>query len=336
MKNHSSNLLVIGSVAYDSIETPFGKADKALGGSATYFSLAASYFVKPSVVAVVGEDFNSFDVFKKKQIDVSGIQKQKGKTFHWAGKYHFDLNTRDTLKTSLGVFADFKPKLNDIQQSAEYIFLGNIHPSLQLDVLKQIKQPKLVGLDTMNLWIETALPDLKKILKMINVFVINDSEARQLTKEHNVYKAAKKILGMMAQKNKTLIIKRGEYGLLLFSRPSSLRGEAQHTTKQSLKDNRLLRSARNDEQNNQIFHLPGLPLEDVADPTGAGDSFAGGLFGYLATKDKLTINDLKHACIYGTAMASFCVQDFGTKALQNLKQSQINNRVKQLHNLVKL
>lgn len=334
--NKSTELLVVGSLAYDSIETPFGKANKALGGSATYFSLAASYFTNPAVAGVVGEDFSGFNVFKKRKVDVTGIQKQKGKTFHWAGKYHFDLNTRDTLKTELGVFANFKPILNDAQQSAEYIFLGNIHPSLQLDVLKQIKQPKLVGLDTMNLWIETALPDLKKVIAQVNVFVINDSEARQLSGEHNIYKAAKKILVLMGQKNKSLIIKRGEYGLLLFSRPSSLRGEAQHTTKQSLKDNRLLRPARNDEQNNQIFHLPGLPLEDVTDPTGAGDSFAGGLFGYLASKDKLTTGDLKHACVYGTAMASFCVQDFGTKALQNLKQSQIDNRVKQLHNLVKL
>ncbi len=303
--NKSTPLLVVGSVAYDSIETPFGKVSKTLGGSASYFSLAASYFTSPSVIGVVGEDFGALEILKKRKVDVSGIQKQKGKTFHWAGKYHFDLNTRDTLKTELGVFADFKPKLSDSQQSAEYIFLGNIHPSLQLDVLTQIKKPKLVGLDTMNLWIETALPNLKKVIAQVNVFVINDSEARQLSKEHNIYKAAKKILAMMNATHRVLIIKRGEYGLLMFSQ-------------------------------NQIFHLPGLPLEDVTDPTGAGDSFAGGLFGYLAMRDKSKIDDLKHACVYGTAMASFCVQNFSTKALQNLKHSQIELRVKQLHNLVKL
>lgn len=307
--------MVVGSVAYDSIETPFGKVSKTLGGSATYFSLAASYFVKPSVVAVVGEDFNSLDVLKKRKVETSGIQKQKGKTFFWAGKYHFDLNTRDTLKTELGVFAGFKPILNNEQKSADYIFLGNIHPSLQLDVLEQTKsagrRTKLVGLDTMNLWIETALPDLKKVIAQVNVFVINDSEARQLTKEHNVYKAAKKILALMhpitlkPSRPTTLIIKRGEYGLLMFSQ-------------------------------NQIFHLPGLPLEDVIDPTGAGDSFAGGLFGYLAMRNKLTLDALKQACVYGTAMASFCVEDFGTKPLQNLKSQQIQKRVKELHNLVKL
>jgi sugar/nucleoside kinase (ribokinase family) len=301
-------LLNIGSVAFDSIITPFGKISKTLGGSATYFSLSASYFVKPAIVAVVGEDFNSFDILKKRKIDVLGLQKQKGKTFHWAGKYHFDLNTRDTLKTELGVFANFKPILNDVQKSSQYIFLGNIHPALQLDVLKQIKKPKIVGLDTMNLWIETALTDLKKVIAQVNVFVINDSEARQLTKEHNIYKAAKKILAMMNTTHRVLIIKRGEYGLLMFSQ-------------------------------NQIFHLPGLPLEEVKDPTGAGDSFAGGMFGYLCKNSSvhtLTLADYKKACIYGSAMASFCIEDFGTKRLHNVKQSEINSRVKQFQQLSKI
>ncbi len=332
-------LLNIGSVAFDSIITPFGKISKTLGGSASYFSLAASYFTSPSVIGVVGEDFGGMEILKKRKIDVSGIQKQKGKTFHWAGKYHFDLNTRDTLKTELGVFADFKPQLNDTQQSAEYIFLGNIHPSLQLDVLKQIKKPKLVGLDTMNLWIETALNDLKKVIAQVNIFVINDSEARELSKEHNIYKAAKKILEMMGatsplipllkRRGKTLIIKRGEYGLLMFSTPSPSEGRTGLPAEALAKKVERL----------QIFHLPGLPLEEVKDPTGAGDSFAGGMFGYLcknSSKHTLTLADYKKACIYGSAMASFCIEDFGTKRLHNIKQSEINNRVKQFKQLSSL
>lgn len=317
LSKQPENLLVVGSVAFDSISTPFGSVNKSLGGSASYFSLAGSYFVRPAVIGVVGDDFKKqhFDVLKKHGVDVSAIKKQKGKTFHWAGEYHFDLNTRDTLKTELGVFANFSPVLDDAQKKSDYIFLGNIHPSLQLSVLRQIKKPKLVGLDTMNLWIDTALNDLKKVLRQVDVFVINDSEARQLSKETNIYKAAKKILGMMDtaslklrrinKKNKCLIIKRGEYGLLMFSQ-------------------------------NQIFHLPGLPLENVVDPTGAGDSFAGGLFGYLAARDNLSINTFKHACVYGTALASFCVENFGTTMLQNLSKKQIDERAKQLHQLVKI
>lgn len=320
MKNKfKQKLLVVGSVAFDSLKTPFGNVKKTLGGSATHFSLSASYFSSPSIIAVVGNDFKkeNFNILKKRGTDISGVKIQNGKTFHWAGKYHFDLNTRDTLKTELGVFANFKPELNKQQQLSDFVFLGNIHPKLQLDVLNQIKKPKLIGLDTMNLWIETALPDLKKVLKKVNIFVINDSEARQLSKEHNIYKAAKKILAMLGSRwassasaedahlQKTLIIKRGEYGLLLFNQ-------------------------------NQIFHLPGIPLEDVIDPTGAGDTFAGGMFGYLAMKNSFRLNELKKACVYGSCLASFCVEQFGTKALHNLTKNQIENRAKQLHNLVKL
>ena len=270
----SNKLLCVGSVAFDSIQTPFGKVNKTLGGSATYFSLASSLFAPTAIVGVVGDDFNpragGFDVFKKHNIDTSGLQKLKGKTFHWAGKYHFDLNTRDKLKTSLGVFANFTPKLGEQHRASKYVFLGNIQPKLQMDVLNQVKRPRLVGLDTMNLWIETAKRDLLKVIKKIDLLVINDSEARQFTKEHNLLKAARKILSLMNQPdtftrprksvglNPTLIIKQGEHGLLLFNQESSLRVRP----KQSKPSNRLPRpsvalGARNDIK---IFNLPGYPL----------------------------------------------------------------------------
>ena len=301
MTNH---ILVVGSVAYDSIITPFGKVDKALGGSAAYFSLASALFAPTSVVAVVGNDFKNFGVFKKHRIDVSGIKKAKGKTFHWAGKYHFDLNTRDTLKTELGVFSGFKPVLDDKHRKSKYVFLGNIHPKLQLDVLRQIKKPKLVGLDTMNLWIETARRDLLAVIKKIGVLVINESEARQLSKEHNLIKAARKILNMMgSQKSDILIIKQGEHGLLMFHQSS-------------------------------IFNLTGYPLEDVIDPTGAGDSFAGALFGYLARTDDMSEANLKKACAVASTVASFSVEAFGTKSLQSLTMSQINKRLKKYRKLI--
>lgn len=288
--------MVVGSVAYDSIKTPFGKIDKALGGSATYFSLASSLFAPTQVVAVVGNDFKDLDVFKKRKIDISGIKKAKGKTFHWSGKYHFDLNTRDTLKTELGVFAGFKPKLDEHHKKSEYVFLGNIQPKLQLEVLKQINNPKLVGLDTMNLWIQTARRDLLAVMKNIDLLVINDGEARQLSKEHNLLKAARKILKLMGnQKSDVLVIKQGEHGLLMFHR-------------------------------GYIFNLPGYPLEDVIDPTGAGDSFAGGLIGYLAKTDDVSLTNLKKAAVAGSVVASFCVEKMGTKRLQNLTVGEIKKR----------
>ncbi len=311
----SNKLLTIGSVAYDSIQTPFGKINKTLGGSASYFSLAARFFTRPSLIAVVGEDFKKADItlFKKQKIDISGLQKAKGKTFHWAGKYHFDLNTRDTLKTELGVFEKFAPELSKDHRNSDYIFLGNIHPRLQLSVLNQIKsasrRTKLVGLDTMNFWIEKALPDLKAVMKKIDLLVINEGEARQLSGEYNLSKAAKKILKMMPPKGRgvpsaaegtpppVLIIKQGEYGLLMF-------------------------------QNGKIFNLPGYPLENVIDPTGAGDSFAGGLMGYLSASDNLSWDNLKKACVYGSAMASFCVEELGVKRLLNIKEKEISQRLK--------
>lgn len=297
-----NNLLIVGSLAYDSIETPFGKINKTLGGSASYFSLASSFFAHPQIIGVVGQDFKSTD-FKtlSKIADTTGITKANGKTFHWAGRYHFDLNTRDTLKTELGVFENFKPELSEKHKNSDYIFLGNIHPKLQLDVLKQISKPKFIGLDTMNFWIGNALKDLKIILKKVDCLIINDSEARELSHEHNILKAAKKILGMMNIKTSpgsqpsTLIIKRGEYGLLMFS-------------------------------GKQVFHLPGFPLEDVIDPTGAGDSFAGGFMGYITKTQNTTWENLKKACVAGSVLASFSVESLGTQALQKITAKKIAKR----------
>jgi sugar/nucleoside kinase (ribokinase family) len=291
-----TKLLSVGSVAYDSIKTPFGNANKTLGGSASYFSLAASYFTKPAVVAVVGDDFLPADEkLLAEHADISGLQKTKGKTFAWGGKYSFDLNSRETLFTKLGVFENFKPVLSANHKTSQYVFLGNIHPSLQKKVLSQIKQPKFVGLDTMNYWIESAPKELAKVLKLINILIINDSEARQLSSEHNILKAAGKIRGLI-NKSAVLIIKRGEYGLLMFS-------------------------------HNKIFNLPGYPLKDVTDPTGAGDSFAGGFMGYLAKHDDISWDNLKKACVSGSCMASFCVEKIGTKGLFGIPKSKLSKRI---------
>ena len=302
---HRSNLLIVGSVAFDSIETPFGKVNKALGGSASYFSLAAGFFAQPSVVGAVGKDFpDSYrSILLKKDIDLSGLEQAAGKTFAWGGKYSFDLNNRQTLFTKLGVFEQFKPKLSAVHRQSPYVFLGNIHPSLQLEVLSQIRKPKLVGLDTMNLWIEKTPKQLAAVLKKINIFVINDSEARELSGHHNLIKGAKGIMGMMGlSANRILIIKRGEYGLLMFGK-------------------------------NGIFHLPGYPLEDVIDPTGAGDSFAGGFMGYLAKTNDRSWKNLKRACVYGSVMASFCCEQLGTKGLQFLSPADISKRYREFGQL---
>ena len=310
-------LLIVGSVAYDSLETPFKKINRTLGGSGSYFSLAASYFTKPSIVAVVGDDFAISD--KKllaKHADISGLSQAQGKTFHWAGRYHFDLNTRDTLKTELGVFENFKPQLSSAHKKSEYLFLGNIHPKLQMDVLNQATDAKFVGLDTMNYWIGNAKKDLEKVLKLVNILIINDGEAREFSGEPNLIKAAKKIMGVMGKmRNKTLIIKRGEYGLLMFSSPAfSKRGSG----------------------GVNMFHLPGYPLENVTDPTGAGDSFAGGFMGYLAASNDISWNNLKHACVAGSVLASFCCEKLGTAGLLNLNNSKIKQRIKDFKNLTNL
>ncbi len=300
-------LLSVGSLAYDTITTPFGKSTNTLGGSAVYFSLAARFFAAPAMVGVVGKDFKKSDLLmlNKKGIDISALEQKTGKTFHWAGQYHFDMNTRDTLKTELGVFSDFKPKLTKLNAISDFVFLGNIHPKVQLNILEQLKNPKLVGLDTMNFWIDSALPNLKKVLKKIDVLIINDSEARQLSKQTNLLRASKTILKMMGgEKSDILVVKQGEHGLLLFS-------------------------------NEMIFNLPGYPLENVIDPTGAGDTFAGGFMGYLAAGDNLSWNNIKKACVFGTVLASYCVEKFGTKRLQEIKIADIRKRLKTFEQLVR-
>lgn len=307
MKNTSSTseLLVVGSVAFDDIETPFGQSKKTLGGSATYIALAASHFTKPLLVAVVGEDFKAehCQILQKRKVDLLGLEMTKGKTFAWGGRYHFDLNTRDTLYTHLNVFEKFSPKLAPVHQAAKYVFLGNTHPTQQIKILKQLKKPEFVGLDTMNYWIEKTKKELLRALRFTHALVINDSEARELSQEHNLLKAAKKIFQMIqGSKSKVLVIKRGEYGLLLFAQ-------------------------------DKIFHLPGFPLEDVTDPTGAGDSFAGGFMGHLAATQDFSWKNLKKAAVAGSALASFCVQAFGTTALQNLKTSKLQARIRGFHNL---
>lgn len=296
-------ILSVGSVAFDSIKTPFGEAKNLLGGSATYFSLAARFFATPAIVAVVGQDFTDEhrQIFTKNDIDVSGLVKLPGKTFAWGGEYGFDLNTRQTLFTHLNVFENFKPQLHEEHQNAPFVFLGNIQPNLQKLVLNQIKHPKLVGLDTMNLWIQNTPTELAEVLKLIDVLVINDSEARQLSQEHNLAKAAKKIRLMM-RPQAVLVIKQGEHGLLMF-------------------------------YNNTIFNLPGYLLEDVFDPTGAGDSFAGGFMGYLAQAGEITEANLKRACVFGSVVASFCVEDFGTKRLETLTKQDIDQRFAQFKQL---
>ncbi len=299
------SLLTVGTVALDGIETPFGKVDSTIGGSGTYISLAASYFIpEVDIVAVVGEDFpkESIEMMHQKGIRTEGLQIKEGeKSFFWAGKYHLDLNTRDTLVTDLNVLADFDPIIPDSYQDCEYLVLGNLTPQVQKTVIERLhKRPKLILMDTMNFWIESALDDLKAVLKMVDILSINDEEARQLSGEYSLVKAARKIIDMGP---KFLIIKKGEHGALLF-------------------------------HENQIFFAPALPLEEVFDPTGAGDTFAGGFMGYLAQTDDISFDNMKRAIIYGSAMASFCVGKFGTEALVDLSEAHVNERVQEFIDLV--
>jgi len=294
------SLLTVGSVAFDALETPFGKTDKIIGGAATYITLAASYFTKQNnLVAVVGGDFpkEMIDLLEDHGVDTKGLEiVQHGKTFFWSGKYHEDMNTRDTLITELNVMEHFDPIIPDSYQGTEFLMLGNTVPATQKLVIERLaKRPKLIMLDTMNLWMNIALEDLKAVLKLVDLLTINDEEARQLSGEYSLRKAAKKI---MAMGPKTLIIKKGEHGALLF-------------------------------QEDRIFFAPALPLEEVFDPTGAGDSFAGGFIGYLAATDDISFENMKRAIIYGSAMASFCVEKFGTERLVNLTQEEINARVQE-------
>lgn len=290
----SINILVAGSVAFDSVETPFGKAEDVLGGSATYFSTSASYFAKVGVVAVVGTDFPDEHIknLEKHNIDLTGLQKVEGKTFRWKGKYEHDLNQAHTLETHLNVFQDFKPQIPEAYKKIPYVFLANIDPVLQKSVLEQVENPKLIASDTMNFWIEGKLGELKELLKGVELLVINDSEARELAEDANLVAAASKILTMGP---KTLIVKRGEYGALMFN-------------------------------GNTIFAAPALPLEDIFDPTGAGDSFAGGLMGYLAKTDDLSEANIRRAIIIGSVMASFNVESFSLDRLKSLTKDEIKSR----------
>lgn len=297
-------LLSVGTVAFDALETPFGKRDRIVGGSCTYISLSASYFLNDlGLVSVVGDDFpqETIDLLENKSINLEGLQIKKGeKTFFWSGKYHNDMNTRDTLDTQLNVLENFDPIIPDSFKNPEYVMLGNLVPALQLQVLDRLENtPKLVVLDTMNLWMDVALEDLKKVLKRVDLLTINDEEARQLSGEYSLRKAARVILDMGP---KYLIIKKGEHGALLFH------GE-------------------------NIFYVPALPLEEVFDPTGAGDTFAGGFIGYLAATDDVSFENMKRAVVMGSAMASFCVEKFGPERMENLTQDEINGRIAQFKKL---
>lgn len=297
------SLLVVGSVAYDSIETPFGKTEKILGGSATYLSLAASYFTKQiNLVGVVGRDFADEDIetFKSRDIDIDGLQVDKsGDTFFWAGKYHFDLNNRDTLETQLNVFENFDPVIPLKYKGAQYVALGNIEPSLQAKVLDQVEKPQLVVMDTMNFWIEGTPDALKNTLKRVDLLVINDSEARELADEPNLIKAADKVRAMGPG---SLIIKKGEHGALLFT-------------------------------GDEIFSAPAYPVIDIFDPTGAGDTFMGGLLGWLAYTDDLTPTNMRKAVVFGSVMASFCVEKFGAERLKVLTEKEIYDRYREFRRL---
>ncbi len=300
------SLLVVGTVAFDSIETPFGKADKIIGGSGTYIGLAASFFYSNiKLISVVGDDFPkaTLDSFNKKGINTDGVKVMKGeKSFFWAGRYHMDMNTRDTLTTDLNVLANFNPVVPDKNRKPEFLMLGNIEPSLQLSVIKQLKvRPKLVVMDTMNYWMDNSRPALNKVLKKVDVLMINDEEARQLTGEFSLLKASRLILKMGPR---ILIVKKGEHGALLFF-------------------------------GDQIFFAPALPLESVFDPTGAGDSFAGGFIGYLAKSKNISFINMKRAIIFGSAMASFCVEKFGPQRLLEIKQSNVKKRVNEFVELTK-
>ncbi|SFB74378.1 Sugar or nucleoside kinase, ribokinase family [Zunongwangia mangrovi] len=298
-----SKLVIVGTVAFDAIETPFGKTDKILGGAGTYIGLSASNFnVDSAVVSVVGGDFPQkyLDLLSSKDINIDGIEiVENGKTFFWSGRYHNDLNSRDTLDTQLNVLADFSPVVPESYKDAEYVMLGNLHPLVQLSVLDQVKNPKLVVLDTMNFWMDNTLEELKQVIAKVDVITINDEEARQLSGEFSLVKAARVIEKMGP---KYVVIKKGEHGALLF-------------------------------HDENVFFAPALPLEEVFDPTGAGDTFAGGFIGYLAHTDDISFENLKNAIIYGSNLASFCVEKFGTERMKELSEDEINTRLEEFKKL---
>jgi len=289
------SILVVGSVAFDALQTPFGKVDRCIGGSATYFSVAASFFTEVDLVAVVGDDFTEEDasIFKGRNINVDGLQRVPGaKTFFWSGEYGYDLNVAKTRDTQLNVFADFKPQLNERQKKTDVLFLANIQPELQMDVLKQTERPRVVALDTMNLWIDIKRDALERVFREVDLIIINEAEVRQFTKEANLVKACRQILALGP---KTLVVKRGEYGVLMIT------GDA-------------------------IFAAPAYPLENVFDPTGAGDTFAGGFLGYLASRSEVHDRELRRAIIFGSVLASFTVEKFSLDRLREITLRDIHER----------
>jgi len=291
------SLLVVGSVAYDALESPYGKVERTLGGAATYFSVAASFFTPVNLVAVVGDDFHPQDekIFSARSIDIEGLERAKGKCFFWAGRYSENLNERVTITTELNVFAAFKPRLPEKYRNSKYVFLANIAPDLQRDVLQQVKgRPKLAAMDTMNYWIERTNADLRETLKHVDILMINDSETRELSNEHNLLRAAKHIFKMGPS---ALVVKRGEYGALLIDK-------------------------------NGVFCIPAFPLEEPHDPTGAGDSFAGGFMGYIAGAESTSDAALRRAMVYGSVLGSFTVERFGLERLLKLKKSEIHARAR--------
>jgi sugar/nucleoside kinase (ribokinase family) len=295
-------VLVVGSVALDSVETPFGKADEVLGGSANYFSASASHQTPVQLVGVVGSDYPvaKLDALKARGVDFAGLELAEGESFRWRGRYRHDLNSAETLETKLGVFSHFKPKIPDQFKSAEYVFLANIDPRLQLDVLSQVQRPKLVACDTMNFWIESRRPELLELLGKVDLITLNDGEARQLTEQSNLVKAARWIL---ERGPRTVLIKKGEHGAFMFTKSS-------------------------------VFYAPAFPLEDVFDPTGAGDSFAGGFMGWLARTGDLSESNMRRAVILGSAMGSFVVEGFSITRLLEVTRADIDARVSDFHELV--
>jgi sugar/nucleoside kinase (ribokinase family) len=299
------SLVVVGSMAFDDIETPFGKSNKIVGGAATYIAWSASNFIDSiKQISVVGGDFpqEDLDALSNRGVSLEGVQiKKDQKSFYWSGRYHLDMNTRDTLDTQLNVLADFNPILPENYQDCSILMLGNLVPAVQMSVIKQLKnKPKLIVMDTMNFWMEVAMDDLQKVIAEVDVLLVNDSEARQLSAQYSLVKAAREIMKMGP---KYLIIKKGEHGALLFHK-------------------------------DQVFSAPALPLEDVFDPTGAGDTFAGGFVGHLARTGDISFENMKTAIIVGSAMASFCVEKFGTTRLQEISKVDIDNRIQDFVNLV--
>lgn len=288
------SILVVGTVAFDSIETPHGSVERVLGGSASYFAVAASFFAPVQIVGVIGKDFprHYLDLFSRRGVDIQGLQEEQGETFRWRGRYHEDLNVRDTVELRLNVLAGFVPRLPLSYRDAEYVFLGNIDPTMQMEVLNQLRQARLIACDTMDHWIEGSRSDLSEVLKRVEILVINDSEARLLSGEHNIVRAARAILKMGPR---AVLIKRGEYGVLQFSESA-------------------------------VFATPAYPLEEVFDPTGAGDSFAGGFLGYLARSGDHSRGGLRRAIVYGSVVASFVVEDFGLGRLTELSLAEIETR----------